>query len=108
MERSRFLYLEAFAYFLLILGTIGDHLSTMIALRFPYIYETNQFAVFLMSRGLWLPFDLLLIALGIAIPYLILRVKEGGLFRGLLAYPIVLGAIRLGACLWNLSLIRVY
>jgi len=105
MKRNRVFYWEAFAYVLLIVGTFGDHISTMIALQFPYIYETSEFTVALMSKGLWLPFDLILITLGIAIPYLITRIKRGGPYIGLLAYPIVLGAIRLGACVWNLSLI---
>jgi hypothetical protein len=105
MDRHRIFYWEALAYILLIVGTLGDHVSTMIALRLPYIYETNQFTALLMSKGLWLPFDLLLIALGIAIPYFALRVKRGVPLTGLLAYPLVLGAIRLGACIWNLSLI---
>ncbi|MFB0543992.1 MAG: hypothetical protein ACETVR_04340 [Candidatus Bathyarchaeia archaeon] len=105
MERSRIFYLEVFAYMLLIVGTLGDHVSTVVALRFPHIYETNPLTLALMSKGLWLPLDLVLIVLGIAIPYLILRIKRGGPFRGLLAYPLVLGAIRLGACIWNFSLI---
>jgi len=58
-----------------------------------------------MAQGLWLPLDLVLIAVGIAIPYLLLRLSGGSSLRGLLAYPLVLGAIRLGACIWNLSLI---
>jgi len=105
MERGRVFYWEVFAYVLLVVGTLGDHISTMLALRLPHIYETNQFTLVLMSNGLWLPFDLLLIALGIAVPYLLLRVKRGGPLTALLAYPLVLGAIRLGAYIWNLSLI---
>jgi len=105
MERGRIFYWEVFAYVLLIVGTLGDHISTMIALRLPHIYETNQFTLVLMSKGLCLHCDLLFIALGIAVPYLLIRVKRGGPFTGVLAYPIVLGGIRLGACIWNLSLI---
>jgi len=105
MKRRRIFYWEALAYVLLIVGTLGDHVSTMIAIRLPHIYETNQFTLFLISKGLWLPLDLILIALGIAVPYLLIRAKRGGPFTGLLAYPLVLGAIRLGACIWNLSLI---
>ena len=105
MEKGRIIYLEVFSYLLLIIGTIGDHISTMIALRFPYLYEGNWFVSSLMSKGLWLPLDIILIFLGVTIPYLILRIKKGGPFRGLLAYPIVLGAIRLGACIRNLLLV---
>jgi len=105
MERGRVFYWEVLAYTLLVVGTLGDHVSTMLALRQPYIHEANPFTAALISNGLWLPFDLLLIALGIAVPYFLLRFKHGEPLKALLAYPLVLGAIRLGACIWNLSLI---
>ena len=101
----RRLRLEVFAYILLVAGTLGDHLSTVIALTRPYIYETNPFTVQLMARGLWLPLDLVLVAVGIAVPYLLIRLTEHPSFNGLLAYPLVQGALRLGACIWNFSLL---
>lgn len=97
--------LEAFAYLILTAGTLGDHISTMIGLNHPYIYETNPITVQLMAMGLWLPADLSLIALGIAVPYLLIRLLKHPSLKGLLAYPLVLGAIRFVACIWNLSLI---
>ena len=105
MDRSQLRTVEMLCYLILVAGTLGDHMSTVIALYSPNIYETNQFTVSLMSRGLWLPFDFLLITLGIAIPWLIIRIRKGAPFAGVLAYPLVLGLIRLGACVWNLSLI---
>lgn len=102
---GRRLRLEAFAYILLVAGTLGDHLSTVVALTRPYIFEANPFTVQLMAKGLWLPFDLVLIAAGIAIPYLLMRLTSRPHFKALLAYPLIHGAIRLGACLWNISLI---
>ena len=80
-------------------------MSTAVALTRPYIYESNAFTVELMSRGLWEFADVSLIALGIAVPYLLMRLIRHPSLKGLLAYPLVLGAIRLGACFWNLSLI---
>jgi hypothetical protein len=97
--------LESFSYFMLILGTLGDHVSTIIALTRPYIYESNPFTLWLMERGLWLPFDAALVALGIAVPYLILRRTDRDYFKALLIYPFLHGLIRLGASLWNFSLI---
>jgi len=97
--------LESVSYFMLIFGTLGDHVSTIIALTRPYIYESNTFTVWLMERGLWLPFDIVLVALGIAVPYLIIRFTKRNYFKALLVYPFIHGLIRLGACLWNFSLI---
>ncbi|MGD2142220.1 MAG: hypothetical protein PVH79_01915 [Candidatus Bathyarchaeota archaeon] len=102
---SRRIGLEAFSYLMLILGTLGDHVSTIIALTRPYIYESNPFTVMLMEKGLWLPFDVVLVALGIAIPYLIIRFTERKYYKALLAYPLLHGLVRLGACIWNFSLI---
>lgn len=104
MEQRQFQAIEILSYLVLVVGTVGDHLSTTIALQSPGIYETNQFAVFLMSRGLWLPFDIILILLGISIPYLIIRTKKGMPFRSVLVYPLVLGIVRLCACFWNFSI----
>ena len=104
LNLGRRLRLEVFAYILLVFGTLGDHLSTVFALTRSHMYETNPFTVQLMARGLWLPLDLILVAVGIAIPYLLIRLTGRSSFKGLLAYPLVQGAFRLGACIWNLSL----
>ena len=96
---------ESVSYFMLILGTLGDHVSTVIALTRPYIFESNPFTVWLMERGLRLPSDVVLVAVGIAVPYLVLRLTERDYFKILLVYPFLHGLIRLGANLWNFSLI---
>ena len=105
LAASRRVGLEVLSYLMLIMGTLGDHVSTVVALSKPYIYETNPFTVQLMERGLWLPVDLVLIVLGIAIPYVLIHFTEKEYFKALLAYPFLHGLIRFGACLWNFSLV---
>jgi len=105
LRTGRRLGLEFIAYIMLMSGTFGDHLSTVITLARPYIYEANPFTIKLMARGLWLPFDLILVTVGIAVPYFLIRLTKRPCFKALLAYPLIHGMIRLGACIWNFSLI---
>jgi len=97
--------LELFSYLMLVVGTLGDHVSTVIALTRPHIYESNPFTVQLMERGLWLPVDIVLVVLGVSIPFLLIRMTKRPSFRALLAFPLLHGLVRLGACIWNFSLI---
>jgi hypothetical protein len=39
------------------------------------------------------------------VPFLLIRLTKRQSFRALLAYPLVHGLVRLGACIWNFSLI---
>jgi hypothetical protein len=105
LARGRRIGLEAFSYLMLVVGTMGDHISTVIALTRPYIYESNPFTVQLMERNLWLPVDIVLVILGIGVPFLLIRLTKKQSFKALLAYPLVHGLVRLGACIWNFSLI---
>lgn len=105
LSLGRPINLEIFAYILSVVGTLGDHISTMIGLTKDGIYESNPFVCQLISNGLWLPVDLGIVILGIGIPFLLIRGFRHPSLRGLIAYPLVFGLVRLGACLWNLSLI---
>ena len=105
LSGGRRIGLEAFSYLMLVVGTVGDHISTVVALTRPYIYESNPFTVQLMERNLWLPVDIVLVILGIGVPFLLIRLTKRQSFRALLAYPLVHGLVRLGACIWNFSLI---
>ena len=84
---------------------MGDHVSTFIGLTRPYIYEMNPVTVKLMTKGLWVPLNLIFVALGILIPYIIIRFTRNRAFYALLCYPVVHGLLRFGACVHNFSLI---
>ena len=105
LSKGKFMGIELVSYLMLIVGTFGDHISTVIALTRPYIYETNPVTIQLMASGLWLPVDLILIALGIGIPYMLIRFTDKEYVKAVLAYPLVHGIVRLVACIWNFSLI---
>jgi len=103
MIRGRLGVLEVVACLLLILGVLGDHLSTMMVLSRPNTYEANPVAAGLMEGGLWLPLDAVMLAAGLAIPYLLMRID--GRFRALFLYPLLHGLLRLSMALWNLHLL---
>jgi len=101
----RFGILEASACLLLILGVMGDHVSTMLVLSRPGTYEANPMAARLMELGLWLPLDLILLGMGLAIPYFVTRVDRR--LRPLFLYPLIQGLLRLSMALWNLHLLLI-
>jgi len=95
---------EKVSYLLATVGILGDHLSTRLGLTKPYAYETNPNTIWLMDKGLWLPFDILLLLATVGISSLIMRRWT---FRGrwaVLAVPILLGSARLCFAIWNLHL----
>ncbi len=54
---------------------------------------------------MWLPVNLVIVMLGIAVPFLIIRFVKEDYYRCILSFPIVHGIVRLSACIWNISLI---
>jgi len=105
LEVGRRVGLEAISYIVLVLGIFSDYISTVTVVARPNIYETNPIAAQLMTSKLWLPANLVVITLGIAIPYMTIRLTRNESFRAILAYPVAHGLIRLSACIWNISLI---
>jgi len=96
---------EHFSYSILTLGTLGDYVSTHIGLSFENLFEINPLTIQLMAMRMWLPVNLVLVMLGIAIPFLIIRLSAEENNRFVLSFPIVHGVIRLSARVWNCSLI---
>jgi len=96
---------ELFSYSILTLGTLGDYVSTHVGLSFENLFEINPLTIQLVAMRMWLPVNLVLVMLGIAIPFLIIRLSAEENNRFVLSFPIVHGVIRLSACVWNCSLI---
>ena len=96
---------EAFAYSTLIIGILGDHLSTSIALSRGYVMEANPMALGLMQQNLCVLTDILLIIVSIAATFISLRIMKNPMARATLILPIVVGLLRLAVTFWNVSLI---
>ena len=99
---------EIIVYITAILGIVGDQMSTRLGLMFPNVFESNPFVAVLLSRGLWLPFDLLMLSVSIVLPLFLMRVTS---FKGrsvILAFPLILGVIRILATVSNFLLFFSY
>ena len=86
---------EIIAYITAILGMVGDQTSTRLGLMLPNVFEFNPFVAFLISRGLWLPFDLLMLTISIVLPLFLGRITS---FKGksvVLTFPLIFGVIRI-------------
>ena len=57
-----------------------------------------------MANRMWLPVNLVIVMLCIAVPFLIIRFSKED-YRFILSFPVVYGIVRLSACIWNISLI---
>lgn len=97
-------WVELLSYCILILGTLGDYISTHVGLTYENLWERNSLTRQLLANQMWLPVNLVIIMFGIAIPFFIIRFsKEDDIY--ILSFPIVHGITRLFACIWNYSLI---
>jgi hypothetical protein len=103
--RARKTWVELLSYCILTLGTLGDYISTHIGLTYENLRETNPITNQLMANLMWLPANLFIVILGIAIPFLIIRFSKEDYYRCMLSFPITYGIVRLSACIWNISLI---
>ncbi len=96
---------EVAAYFTLVLGVLGDHVSTGVALAKQNVKEANPMALSLIQRGLWNWADLALILVSIFATYLILRAVRNPFSRVMLLFPAMAGVVRLVVTFWNLTLL---
>ena len=98
------LKIEPAAYFLLIVGALGDWVSTRLGVSLGLV-EGNTVAASLMSGGQWMTTDFLVVAVCILVPYAVNRVLKTRVASYLIGFPLVAGVIKIGVSLWNLNLI---
>ena len=93
------------AYIVAAMGTVGDHISTRIAITHPLIVEANPFTLLLRRNDLWLPFDILLLAVCLGVPALVIRSFRFEGRQAIMAMPLLVGAARLVATPYNVLLL---
>ena len=98
------LKIEPVAYFLLIVGALGDWVSTSFGASLGLV-EGNPVAASLMSSGQWIQTDLLVVAVCIMVPYVLNRMVKTRLASYFIGFPLVAGIVKIGVSLWNLNLI---
>ena len=92
------------AYLLLLLGALGDWVSTTKGLSAGLV-EGNTLAASLMEGGLWIPADLMMVGVCIIVPYLVNRLVKSRAAKILYMFPLVAGFFKVAVSLWNISLI---
>jgi hypothetical protein len=105
LSRTSLSRVELLAYSTLIIGIIGDHLSTSIALGIGNVREANPMASGLMQQNLWIQTDLVLIIISIAATFTTLRIVKNPMARATLILPIMVGLLRLVVKFFNVYII---
>ena len=96
--------IETVAYFLLIVGALGDWASTRFGVSLGLV-EGNMVAASLMSSGQWILTDFLVVVVCILVPFILNRVVKTRLASYFIGFPLAAGIIKIGVSLWNLNLI---
>jgi uncharacterized membrane protein SirB2 len=99
---------EIVAYITAILGMVSDQMSTRLGLMLPNVFESNPFVASLLSQGLWLPFDLLILITSIVLPLFFMRVTSFEDKNMILTFPLIFGVIRIFASVSNFLLFFNY
>jgi hypothetical protein len=98
------LKIEPLAYLLLIVGALGDWVSTRFGVSLGLV-EGNTVAASLMSSGQWMMTDFLVVAVCILVPYVLNRIVKTRVASYFIGFPLVAGIVKIAVSLWNLNLI---
>ena len=96
---------EIIVYTIMVIGFLGDQLTTRIAFNIPWIVESNYYVVRLMTRGLWLPLDVVLAILSVSAHLAMQRVFKMKSSWVTLSLPLAYGLVKFSAAVWNILLI---
>jgi hypothetical protein len=94
--------IEPLAYILLIVGALGDWVSTRFGVSLGLV-EGNVMAASLMNNGQWIRTDFLIVAVCIMVPYVLNRVVKTRVTSYFIGFPLIAGIIKIGVSLWNLN-----
>ena len=101
----RFTIPEIIVYTTMVFGFLGDQLTTRIATNLPWIVEANPLVAELMTRGLWLPLDILVLALSISAHLTLQLAFKTRRSWVTLSLPLIYGLVKLSTAMWNMLLI---
>ena len=101
----RFTIPEIIVYAVMVIGFLGDQLTTRIAMNMPWIVEANPLVAGLMTRGLWLPLDISLLALSISAHLTLQMAFKARRSWVTLSLPLIYGLVKLSTAMWNMLLI---
>ena len=96
--------MEYLAYLLVILGIVGDEITTRIGLT-RGLAEGNIHTAWLIQNGLWLLVDILILTISILLPKWVTKRLDFPGKEATFAFPVTVGLLRFSACLWNLKLL---
>jgi hypothetical protein len=101
----RFTIPEIVVYGIGVIGFLGDQWTTRMALNLPWIVEANSLVAGLMTRGLWLPLDMCLLALSISAHLTLQLAFKARSSWMTLSPPLIYGLVKLSTAMWNMLLI---
>ncbi len=90
---------------LFVLGCIVDHTTTLYGLELPNIIESNSFVLRMINAGVWNVLEVVLILLGTASAYAILRDNSKELVTLSMVALGSVGVVRMYAGYMNITLI---
>ena len=96
--------LQKTVFFTLLIGTLGDWISTKIGLSLGLV-EGNCLAAFLMNKGAWIQSDFMIISICFLVPFLVYNYTEMRAPRTLFLFPLMAGLLKILVSVWNISLI---